>query len=272
MSITSSIQEISPALARKWLKENSRNRKIREHRVAELAEAIRRGEWQFDGNPIRFDKHGMLLDGQHRLLAIEASGRTVTSLVVKGIDTSAQLVMDTGLKRQFADHLQINGEKNPLQLAAACNVLWRWESGHFQERLNFRIRPTFEQLDDVLRRHPSLRQCTAACRATATGKRRIPMAHGHLIAARHILIGIDQVDADAFFAAVATGTELSELDARYKFRELLHQNQKSRQKYSADHLLAFLFKSWNLFRRGEPCKQLSYRAGGVSPESFPEPK
>lgn len=272
MTITSRIQEITPAKARTLLRKNRRNRRIRPRRVAELADAIRRGEWQFDGSPIRFDEEGYLLDGQHRLLAIEEAGQPVQSLIVRGVPADAQMVMDTGAKRLFADQLSIEGYANSLVLASACKVIWRWRNGYLGAKSVFAPQPTFAQLHEVLVEGNERLQLAVKAVVGSTWRRHVPMPPGPLAAARAILFDLDEGDADHFFASLVEGTNLVATDPVYRFRELLHENKRSRSRYDSDHLLALLFKAWNAFRDGKPVKVLSYRPGGVAPESFPVPR
>jgi hypothetical protein len=103
---------VSPALAARWLERNESNRTVREGRVNALAEAMRRGEFVVTGDTIKFAPDGRLLDGQHRLWAVLESGVTVQMLVAYNIAPEAQVVMDTGAARKFADTLKWKGEKN----------------------------------------------------------------------------------------------------------------------------------------------------------------
>lgn len=267
--VTSAIVDITPQQASLWLKKNTRNRRVRETRVEELTDAIERGEWALDGSPIRFSTDGQVLDGQHRLLAIARAGKSVKSLVVRNLQASAQDVMDTGARRSFADVLTIEGEANAAALAAACNVMWRYENGRLGTR-SVQAKPSFGQLKDVLNRHGELR---TAARASMTSRKKIRLAPGHLTAAFVILRLIDETEADYFFATLLDGAGLAETDAIFQLREQLNQNAMRRNgKYSADYLLAILFKAWNRWRRAEEVKILAWRAGGSAPEPFPLPE
>lgn len=93
-------QIITPEMAEEFLKRNTRNRLVNHGRVASLSDAIRRGEWVYDGTPISFDTDGVLCNGQHRLMAIVDSGRPVESDVVYGLSPEARFVQDTGLSRK----------------------------------------------------------------------------------------------------------------------------------------------------------------------------
>jgi hypothetical protein len=268
-NITSKVEQIDPVKARNWLKQNTDNRKLRIHRVEDLTAAILRGEWQLDGSPIRFSRSGKLLDGQHRLAAIEKAARTVPCLVVRGLPEEAQETMDRNLSRKFSDVLFIAKEPNATTLAASTALVWRYENRLFGKD-GSRDRPSFPQLHDVLNRNPELRR---SVQAAGSYVKKIKMPRTYLAAARTVLMSIDEQDADHFFSELMAGAELTQIDPIFRLREGLNQNAMSRsKKYSSDHLLGLMFKAWNLYRAGESVKNLSYRAGGAAPEPYPYPE
>lgn len=57
--LKSRVELVTPALAREWLKLNTRNRPIRQAAVADLAKAIERGEWKVTHQGIGFDENGI---------------------------------------------------------------------------------------------------------------------------------------------------------------------------------------------------------------------
>ncbi len=113
--------DISPKIAEQILKANTRqNRRIRHWWVNLLALIILRNEWKLTHQGLGFDVNGDLLDGQHRLLAIQLSGKTVRSLVTVGMDTDAFLGMDQGVLRTTSDVTNIPSDTSQvLNFAAA---------------------------------------------------------------------------------------------------------------------------------------------------------
>ena len=61
--------EITPELAHEWLGFNTHNRNIRQRIVTAYAADMTGGDWQWNGESIKFAEDGTLLDGQHRLAA-----------------------------------------------------------------------------------------------------------------------------------------------------------------------------------------------------------
>jgi len=64
-----------------------------------------RGEWIVTHQGIAFDENGLLVDGQHRLLAIIDSGRAVDCMVTRNLSTSVFSVTDGGIARSLKDRI-----------------------------------------------------------------------------------------------------------------------------------------------------------------------
>jgi len=105
---------VSPLLAKQWLSKNLENNRNLSIRYSQnLANLMKKGEWKL-GEPIKFDKHGKLIDGQHRLQAVIIANLSVEFLVIYGYDTESAQVLDRGKTRSLSDiaHLKdlpING-------------------------------------------------------------------------------------------------------------------------------------------------------------------
>lgn len=109
-----SIRELNPSHAAKILENrNLSNRKINKQRVSQYTSAMKSGDWEFNGDPIRFTSDGILSDGQHRLTALVMSGTTQSFLVIENMEKSSKLTIDAGKARNGGDTLAINmGVKN----------------------------------------------------------------------------------------------------------------------------------------------------------------
>ena len=79
-----SIETITPQLAKDILANNNLNRNINATIVGHYADAISRGQWELNGEAIKIAHDGRLLDGQHRLMAVIKSDTPITTLVIRG--------------------------------------------------------------------------------------------------------------------------------------------------------------------------------------------
>lgn len=97
------IEDVSPQMAAEWLTQNRNNRPLRTTWATVLSNRIARGEWVLTHQGIAFSSDGNLIDGQHRLKAIELSGKTCRIAVFRGLSKDAFRVLDQGVKRSMAD-------------------------------------------------------------------------------------------------------------------------------------------------------------------------
>lgn len=128
-TVRSSVKDISPNMAEKWLRIGGRNRHLSSRLAHFLGDEIETDKWLLNGQPIIFSSTGHLMDGQHRLQAIVNTGRTVKSLVVWGIEPAAFATMDVGRKRSASQVLSMEGYMCTTLLAATHGLLDRIEHG-----------------------------------------------------------------------------------------------------------------------------------------------
>lgn len=107
------IELITPEIATCYLSKNRVNRHISEPRVRAYAYDMMNNAWQLNGEAIRFNKAGDLIDGQHRLSAIIKCGVPVKMLVVRDIDDNITLY-DRGRNRYVTDSMLIGGMDSKL--------------------------------------------------------------------------------------------------------------------------------------------------------------
>ena len=110
-------------MADEYLKLNTRNRKISKASVAFLVNEIHSGNWEFNGIPIIFGESGVLLDGQHRLLAISQTNTSKRLSVVRGVNDSAFKTIDSGRARTGADALSVQNVPNAAVVSASIRKI-----------------------------------------------------------------------------------------------------------------------------------------------------
>jgi hypothetical protein len=136
--------EITPAMAEDFLKHNRKNRKLNETRIKAYASVMKRGEWFAINQGIAFDKAGNLLDGQHRLMAIIHANKPVIMLVVEGLDSASQLVIDQPLVRRFHDQIGLQkGRHVTFQHIAAAKQMMVGITASLKNQ-------KFQQIRDIL--------------------------------------------------------------------------------------------------------------------------
>jgi hypothetical protein len=119
-------ETVSPETADRWLSlYNVGNRRISQVAVARYANDMSLGRWKHrTGEPIIFDTSGRLQQGQHRLMAVVKSGKSITFMVVRGADPDDFRVLDQGIRRSTGQILGIAGIANNTTVAAiARNII-----------------------------------------------------------------------------------------------------------------------------------------------------
>lgn len=107
LRITSTVEHITPTIARKYLAMNSNNpRRLNKNTAASYAEDMKAGKWELNGEAIVFDEEGNLRNGQHRLLAVIKADIGVDFLVVRGIAKDTN-IYDMQMKRSISQELRI---------------------------------------------------------------------------------------------------------------------------------------------------------------------
>lgn len=104
------VETITPETAKVYFDtRDTLNRGVRSRIVGRYAEAMKAGQWELSTQGIVFDKHGRLIDGQHRMSAIIKAGVSVKMMVCRGASESLKPVLDSGSARTPGDRAVIGG-------------------------------------------------------------------------------------------------------------------------------------------------------------------
>lgn len=122
----SRIEEIDPALAGLLLQANVRNRPISSVHVAALVRDMLSGNWRLTHQGIALDCDGRLVDGQHRLSAIVASGTTQKMTVTYNVEPDAFHSIDVGIQPRSIAQIAglIRGTKQSTLSVSAVKIVW----------------------------------------------------------------------------------------------------------------------------------------------------
>ncbi len=276
---------ISPEIAALWLPGESdmvwRSRNW--DTVALYKHQMEENQWVFDGNTIKFDAKGKLIDGQHRLAAAIASKVSFRTVVVMGAIDQHPMA-DTGKKRSLIDWLRHKKTSHPSEVAGILRFHARWITAsngpEFQYnalkggRANCGNERSNEDLLNLLDENPHIVSSAAFARRTAsvfTGL--FPRIWvGHL----HYLFGqkSDDGDADKFFNDLAERTAtLDPNNPLFLLRSFLDKrriaaNRSGVTQKDAVAFYAVTIMAWNAYVLDSDLKAL--RWGPRIKQSFPE--
>jgi len=244
---------ISPDYAKELLRVNIKsNRNTNMTTVKRYASDMRTGVWEDNGETIKFDEHGNLIDGQHRLMAVIESGMTIPATIVWGIKSSAFRTIDSGRKRSVADTFKMDGESNSVLVASAISWLWRWQNKNPIPIIRYEFF-TAQKAKELLEHNPWIRD--SATFVSGYKDLLIGMCNTSIITLCHYLFWLaDKEDsrskADEFIAKLCKGNDLNEGHPVLRAREQMRTMKAQRAKRPDYDYLAIIILSWNSWIRG----------------------
>lgn len=249
--IIAEIVTITPAEATKWLQCNQHNRPVRKNHVIFLANEIKAGNWQLNGQAIVIADNEQVLDGQHRLLAIIEAGESIKSLVVYGITPEAFSTMDTGAVRSGSDALCLHFHDFPIGVVKAVATAVPWvkqlERGALRSGGGSKVSNT--EIIRYASDHQSLFERAATLMHYPKDNR--PLSVGIGTALFEMFGRKNEQQADTFFQSLYTGENLERTDVEYILRQSFQKDaQRITAKYPTSIKVRMTVKAWNWRRRG----------------------
>lgn len=248
---------ITRSRAVELLRKNDHNRRVSERHLRNLCGAIERGEWKFNGDTIRIDTKGQILDGQHRLMAIEKTGVEMRQIVVSGLPPDVFDTIDVGKKRNFADVLSLGGHRNIHETSSALRKLdmCLFNKGSLSRR-------THVEMENLLKKFPEIHEMVNYCRKTP----RHVMPVSAMSACYTMFSRVDKEKAKSWVDAMISG-EVIKKNAVYVLREQLIRNRTGHQRFRDSALMALCIDCWHFWCAKE------IPVGGqrfTIPKEFPE--
>lgn len=252
--------KITPKKAAEWLKRNVNNRPLREIRIEQYSAAMKAGAWQVNGETIKFNCNGDLVDGQHRLHACMQSGITFESYVVTGVGRDAFDTIDQGDKRTIGDVFARSGYKHYVLLAAGSRWIWRYENSM---SVNGAMRADIAK--DIIERHPALH----AAAQKASEHSRCGILNPGLFAFLDYWCGQNnQERADKFWTSVADAEGLEKGTPAHLLHKRLQANSNAVARLWPITIAALCVKAWNAHvskKTSDTVKCLKWAEGEVFP-------
>lgn len=269
--VTHAVIVVDSTTATRWLTKNTKNRKIRQAVVQRYRTDMESGRWSFAGDPIRFDVHGNLIDGQHRLTALsEIEGVSIPMLVIRGLPPEMQSVMDQGSRRTPGDQLGLKGIPQANVVAAAVKQYLIWEDGLlFRDAKLITGSITTTRVEEWVDNHP-VQLANFQKVITLTKQNDAPPRIAGAVAIR--FMQISPADAVEFFQLLARGAGTHGHPIVTLDKRLASMRREGKKMPDRDYLALFI-TAWNAWREGrEMSKFQRPRGGSYSEETFPEPR
>lgn len=248
---------ITPTLAAELMSRNTNNRGIKKRKIANYARDMVAGNWNADASDIKFDKDGVLLDGQNRLLACIEADAPFPTLIRTGLDPSARDHVDTGAARTTGDAFRMHGVVDQYNIAAAVSLRNRWDALVEQQlpiSRGYNVVPamTHQESLDYLAEHPSLEKMRGVGQAIHSNIAR-GLPRSVLMAFTSMIGEVDEGDARHFATRLIVGETSGTGDPVWAFTRYLALAQAPKVAGNRDrnsamrHLLAGV-KAWSAYR------------------------
>lgn len=273
--ITTRLETITPAQAKKWLEKMIHNRPLSQAKSLEYAIAMDEGKWCLNGETIKFTDGGLLFDGQHRLAACVLAEKPFKSNVVRGVDDEmAFATVDVGRARTHGDIFAIAGYPSPNVASGGAHIIYlikrdmmsitgikqrRYSDSEvkksrlLQTLKNKPIKATHVTKEDLLNYCEPFKAKLVDCiRFTEKlrGKSKL-LSPSQLAGLYYLFREKDEEAARQFIVDVHDGVGLAAHDPVYRLRERLIANHASNNKLTRFAVLFLTIKAWAKRRSGE---------------------
>jgi len=257
---------VTPQLAQQWLERNVHNRPLSDTVVIAYGLDMLEGRWQYNGDAIRFDSDGNLIDGQHRLKACVEAGVPFETDVIFGLAPEAIRTIDIGKARTAGHIAHLEGVQNAACTCAVAALIVLHRKHGIQHLTDPRYQPTKTQIVEAARSLPGLE--AAVANAGLLGRK---IAAPRIVGLCYwVFAAQDRELAERFFGELAHGLNLSPDNPVYHVRERLLADRRAKAKLPQLEIVALFFKAWLYYRENRPLRKLFWKTDGPAPEKFPD--
>lgn len=241
-TITSSVEVITPAEAKKHLTKRVNQRPIKPAKIKLYTKLMNEGKWGMGDSNICFDVHGNLLNGQNRLLALVEHGKPIAFTVARGLPTDSFYVMDQGAKRSGGDTLASIGFTNWQDCAAIGRAIMSIKYDGKPGRNSTDQRDLAEFCD------PRSEYIEEAAELARLSRSIFPASHtGALL---YQALKIDEAKAREFAQRFADGTAADKDDPILKCRNKLMALKGRDRNVRPEVALPIFITAWEAFLAG----------------------
>lgn len=257
---------VTPELAEFWLTQNSANRNVRREVWKAYARDMAAGAWKVTAETIKMSPAGRLLDGQHRLQAVVASGVTVPMFVAYDVPEDAQSAMDTGSKRSASDMLALRGDSHTALVAAAARIAL--SVAYAPENIG-RYTATHAEITAWVDEHPAVFDAATLINGL---QNRIKGCRPSV--ALYTLLMLEQIDYDQahdFWLSVADQVGDYPGDPVVALARRFSEAYREREQLTHSAQLSMIYRAWNNRRGNKPMRIVRVNSPGTAGGLIPVP-
>lgn len=219
-----------------------------------LAAEMKAQNWLLNGETIKFDADGFLVDGIRRVYACMESKTPFWTLVAYGVDKLTFATVNAGKSRSLADSLHIDGIEQAQAVAVVVKYIYRYKYGNILDNLKIKNDIYYNYYQNTLNQ----RKLNAAFNVfKSIHKQSKAMGLNNGIFLYYVLGERQPQDAKDFFEGLL-------LDKQVHCRETLQAARKKMTftdgqtiiKIPFRQLIKLVFHTWNLWYSKQKVKNI----------------
>lgn len=231
---------LTPQRAQALLDNNiDNNRRMSKARINRYLSDMRNGLWRYNGESIKVNVHGKLIDGQQRLKAITLYGKPVEIELIEGLPADVETSLDQGRSRSTRDALFMRDVPNPLITGPAAKFVLNYLDG-----FNPRQTQSTAAVEDFLSEF-DLTEVAARCDKL---KGIIPPSPVAAVVYLGSADGVRNDLAETFLEGVTSGVGLFDGDPRLALRSSIANNrgrQVGKRSVDTTYAIHATIRAWN---------------------------
>jgi len=258
---------LTPEIAEFLLGRNSKNRQVKKDRVEQYVRDIKSG-WTHNGDTIRISLSIIMLDGQHRCLAVMETGIAIETALSYGLPEDVFETIDTGRARTTSDVFYIAGIENNTRMTAITKFVMNFKKGCYE----FAARG-YSRGKLAITSTQALEFCKANKESLEQSyyygfNKDNKIVSGTILASLHYIFKEkNKFYADNFCKSLADGVGLPKDSPIYVLRNKLIQDARLKRKMNIYEKVGIICKAWNYYIKNKKIKNLNYDTNN---EEFPK--
>jgi len=263
-SIETSIVTITPEIAQELLDNSdmSIQRKANYRQVQFLTREIIKGNWALNGDAIRQDVLGNIIDGQHRLKACIRSKISIETLFVKGLPSDSITTIDIGQRaRRNSDVLEMSmGKKIKYAsvIASTCKFVRSFNNKVFSPSSVNKDSHVYMSGADFLEWvsiHDDIFDSVEdSMRIRSNGDKLLITSV--FCGLKYIFDNLNLEKSNLFFQQLSDGVGLKSTDTIYTLRKKIISSKTSNTRINHKSLVLMICRCWNAFVKGQSITRL----------------
>lgn len=248
---------VTPSIAKEYLEANKSNRRVKTPLIAQYSNDMANGRWKEDtGELIKIAKSGRILDGQHRLLAVIKSNKSIYFHFAINVPDDVFDVIDTGSSRNATDTFKVQGikqENSIPSIISMYNLLVNGKKIGLQKNHKSTNAMLLEQYyqDEIFWQNIAK---TTHTLYLSFAKILTPSMIGGFYA---YLSKLNPEKAEEFITQLTTGVNIQNETITF-LRNKLMQDKMSPRKMPPTLKMALIIKTWNFFIKDQRVKLLKF--------------